>query len=177
MNFWIFQVSWTWEANFLPPTLINQASLQNPTQMVGFWTKRCACGDWLKCGFIEYCDDWELDVPPDSEQRHWCNGEFYEMVHYDWNDKVGCGWGEKRCFCRLRDGVRTDASGDVLPYLWSNCFHYERCTWKVHRRRRLKYFEDCVANECWELDRRYYKGWWQECGIDGYFRGLCEPAP
>jgi hypothetical protein len=174
VNLWIFVVQWTWEANFLPPTLINQASLQDPTQIPGLWTKSCACGDFFKCGAVEFCDDWELDVPPDSEaagQRHWCNGEFYEFVHYDWEDKVDCGAGRKRCFCRNR---RTDTSGYVLPSLWSSCYEDNQCRRMGHRRRRLNNREDCIRNECSELDGRSYKGRWEDCG-GWYFRGLCEP--
>jgi len=174
VSLWIFVIQWTWEADFLPPTLINEASLQDPSQVPGLWTKNCACGDFFKCGSTEYCDDWELDVPPDSAaagQRHWCNGDFYEMVHYDWEDKVDCGAGRKRCFCRNR---RTDTSGYVLPSLWSNCYEDNQCRKMGHRRRRLSNRDDCIRNECSELDGRTYKGNWQDCG--GWkFRGLCEP--
>eukprot|EP00931_Biecheleriopsis_adriatica_P002013 TRINITY_DN10262_c0_g1_i2.p1 TRINITY_DN10262_c0_g1~~TRINITY_DN10262_c0_g1_i2.p1 ORF type:complete len:1018 (+),score=186.30 TRINITY_DN10262_c0_g1_i2:264-3056(+) len=120
----------------------------------GAWTEFCACGDVTKCGHIAYCNNWA------TRDGGFCNEGGYEYAAYDWDDKVNCSNGYKRCFCKQK-AVKKHSWWEWSPCYrdnWGDC-HTDRMT--------------CVRNYCTSQGMVYDGSNWRDCG-SWHFSGRCE---
>jgi len=170
-NFWIFKVEWMWFATFMQKTHIESGEVIDPSDVPGAWTRDCACGDFLKCGSIQYCDDWLLNAAQTSVYDtgdQYCNRGQYLGMTFDWEGKVDCGPGQKRCYCQ-RLGADLEP-GEPQPR-WSDAFEDNQCANLLSRAYYKSGLSDCIRHYCF-----YYGLEWAGNTLDvgkWYFIGLC----
>eukprot|EP00931_Biecheleriopsis_adriatica_P043041 TRINITY_DN2458_c0_g1_i4.p1 TRINITY_DN2458_c0_g1~~TRINITY_DN2458_c0_g1_i4.p1 ORF type:complete len:1408 (+),score=143.65 TRINITY_DN2458_c0_g1_i4:75-4298(+) len=165
VSFFSFKIHIPWKGDIVPKQRFSSGAYGggfDPDTVAGDWTKDCACGDFFKCGELQFCDNW----PIKSGGGRRCNQGDYKFIHFAWESEAECPSGYKRCFCKL-----TKEKPPHPGFEWSPC--YASDNWPC-----IGDWKKCVRNYCLSKKLSLPESFeWEDCGASKYgdskFSGKC----